>query len=163
MLTAQEREVEVREARASDRAFIEQLAAVSFREYDPRAARTTASMIGEAGALTLLAERQGEALGFIVLQPHSGAALAINAIAVTPSQRGKRVGKRLMAAAERAAEARGLDRLTLNTAQSNLAALDLFLRAGFVITARRPSGYVRAQPTCQLEKRLGPFPSRREP
>lgn len=163
MLTAPERGIAVREARASDSVFIEQLAAVSFREYDPRAARTTASMIREAGALTLLAERQGEALGFIVLQPRSGATLAINAIAVTPSQRGKRVGRSLMAAAERAAEARGLDRLTLNTAQSNLAALDLFLRAGFVITARRPGGYLRPQPTCQLEKRLGPVLGGRKP
>jgi [ribosomal protein S18]-alanine N-acetyltransferase len=154
MRAAPELGVEVREARAGDEAFIRELAAASFREYDPRAAQTTATMMGEAGALTLLAERHGQALGFVILQPRAGGALAINAIAVAPSERGKRVGRRLMAAAERAAQARGLERLTLNTAQSNLAALDLFLRSGFVITARKPSGYLRAQPTCQLEKRL---------
>ena len=136
-----------------DAPFIHELSKLAFVEYDPNAARATANMMLETGAQTLLAERHGTPLGFIILHPQSPAELAINAIAVSPNERGKRIGQRLMQAAEHLAQSHGFTRITLSTAQANLAALDLFLRCGFTIT-RRNTRYFGNQPACQLEKRL---------
>jgi [ribosomal protein S18]-alanine N-acetyltransferase len=144
----------IRRAIASDSRPIRELSQVSFGEYDPSAARTTANMMREPGARTLVAERDGKRLGFIILRRRSGQPLAINAIAVTPSERGTGVGKRLMQAAEHYARSHGISRIGLCTAQANLAALDLFLRRGFVITGRTTAYYWRGQPACWLEKRL---------
>ncbi len=147
--------VAVRHGTAGDAPFIQQLSVVAFGEYDPNAGRTTANMMLETRAQTLVAERDGKRLGFIILHRPSPGGLAVNAIAVTPSERGKRVGQRLMQAAEQYARANGISRITLATAQANLAALDLFLRSGFVITDRTTIRYWRGQPACKLEKRIG--------
>jgi ribosomal protein S18 acetylase RimI-like enzyme len=145
----------IQRATPSDARPICELSQVSFAEYDPHAARTTANMMLEPGARTLVAERNGKLLGFIILRRQAGEALAVNAIAVTPTERGRGVGKRLMQAAERYAKSHAISRITLCTAQANLAALDLFLRRGFNITGRTAVYYWRGQPACWLEKRLG--------
>jgi ribosomal protein S18 acetylase RimI-like enzyme len=142
----------VRPASVSDAAFVRQLAGSAFAEYDSRAAHTTDNMMLAAGAATLLAIKNDVPAGFIVLR-RAGSVLAIDAIAVEPSERGKGIGQRLMRAAEQHARAEGLTRLTLSTAQSNLAALDLFLRLGFRITDRS-THYARRQPACKMEKRI---------
>jgi ribosomal protein S18 acetylase RimI-like enzyme len=142
----------VRDVAPSDAQFIHQLSRAAFGEYDPRAGRTTANMMLEAGSQTLVAARSGTPIGFVILRRQSSEVLAVNAIAVTPSERGKRVGKRLLQAAEQYAKSHGFGRLSLCTAQANLAALDLFLRAGFVITDRTAIRYFGGQPACKLEK-----------
>ncbi len=146
--------VAIRRATPADAQFIHGLSQVAFGEYDPNAARTTAGMMREAATATLVAERAGKPLGFIILRRESRECLAVDAIAVTPSERGKRVGQRLMKAAESHAAAQAIERITLSTAQANLAALDLFLRAGFVIIDRTAVRYWRGQPACKLEKRV---------
>lgn len=144
----------VRRARASDAAFVQRLSAVAFAEYDPGAAGTAAHLMHVPGARTLLAERSGVPLGFVIVQRQRDGSLALTAIAVAPREQGLGVGRRLMQAAERVAKSQGIGRLTLTTAQANLAALDLFLRSGFVITSRNVFRYWRGQPACHLEKRL---------
>jgi GNAT superfamily N-acetyltransferase len=111
-------------------------------------------MLLEPGARALIAEREGKRLGFIILHAQAADVLAVNAIAVLPGERGKRVGRSLMQAAERYAKSHGSSRMTLNTAQANLGALDLFLRCGFVIVDRTAARYWRGQPACRLEKRI---------
>jgi ribosomal protein S18 acetylase RimI-like enzyme len=146
--------IAIRALEPQDARFIARLAPQAFGEYDPSAARTTAAMLREPGATTLLAARGDEPLGFVILRPEAPHVLSINAIAVTASARGRGVGRMLMQAAEGYAKSRGAVRLTLNTAQANLAALDLFLRRGFVIVDRSVVRYWRGQPACKLEKRL---------
>jgi ribosomal protein S18 acetylase RimI-like enzyme len=148
-----ESEVAIRRATPRDAPFIHELSRLAFAEYDPNAARATANMMLESGAQTLVAERKGTPLGFVILHPQSSTQLAINAIAVSASERGKRIGQRLMQAAEHHAHLHGFTRITLSTAQANLAALDLFLRSGFSITTRN-TRYWGNQPACQLEKRI---------
>jgi ribosomal protein S18 acetylase RimI-like enzyme len=145
----------IRTAQPADAAFLSQLSTRAFGEYDPAAARTTSRMMAEAGARTLVAERGEQPLGFAVVQPQANGVLALNAIAVVQTERGRGVGRRIMQAVEQYARAHDLRSITLNTAQANLAALDLFLRAGFVITDRSAVRYWRGQPACKLEKRLG--------
>jgi ribosomal protein S18 acetylase RimI-like enzyme len=146
--------VAIRRATPGDARFIHDLSRAAFGEYDPNAGRTTASMMLEPAAHTLVAERGGKPLGFIILRRDSAECLAVDAIAVTPSERGKRFGQRLMKAAESYAAAHAIKRITLSTAQANVAALDLFLRAGFVIIDRTAVRYWRGQPACRLEKRV---------
>lgn len=146
--------LEIRRASATDEGFAVRLAEQAFGEFDPHAARTTASLLREAGAETLIALVNGEPAGFIVLGGTSARVVHVNAIAVAPGQRGKGIGQRLLQEAERNAKQRGAKRLSLHTAQANLAALSLFLRCGFSITQRSASGYSRPQPTCRLEKPL---------
>ena len=148
--------IEVRAARPADAAFLSQLSTQAFGEYDLAAARSTTRMMAERGARTLIAERSERPLGFAIVRPHAPRVLALNAIAVAPTERGRGVGQRLMQAVSQYAQAHGLRSITLTTAQANLAALDLFLRSGFVITDRSVVRYWRGQPACKLEKRLGP-------
>jgi ribosomal protein S18 acetylase RimI-like enzyme len=145
---------QIRQASKADEHFAVRLAEQAFSEFDPHAARTTASLLREVGAETLIALVGGKPAGFIVLGGTGAGVTHVNAIAVAPDQRGKGVGKRLMQEAERCARLRGAKLLSLHTAQANLAALSLFLRCGFSITQRNASGYSRPQPTCRFEKRL---------
>lgn len=146
--------LENRHATEADERFAVRLGEQAFGEFDPHAARTTAGLLREAGAETLIALVGNEPAGFIVLGGTGDRVVHVNAIAVDPNQRGKGVGLRLMQEAERNAKQRGAKRLSLHTAQANLAALSLFLRCGFSITQRSASGYSRPQPTCRLEKPL---------
>jgi ribosomal protein S18 acetylase RimI-like enzyme len=146
--------LQIRRANAADERFAVRLAEQAFAEFDPHAARTTASLLRELGAETLVALLAGEPAGFIVLGATGASVAHVNAIAVDRDQRGKGVGQRLMQEAERSARERGASRLSLQTAQANVAALSLFLRCGFSITQRNASGYSRPQPTCRLEKVL---------
>ena len=146
--------VQIRRGSEADERFVVRLAEQAFAEFDPRAARTTASLLREQGAETLVASLGGELAGFIVLGGTSAGVAHVNAIAVDRAQRGRGVGQRLMQEAEQSARRRGATRLSLHTAQANVAALSLFLRCGFSITQRNASGYARPQPTCRLEKVL---------
>lgn len=145
--------VTVRAAGPNDAGFVRELAAEAFAEYDSFAARTAAGLMREPRARTWIAERAERRLGFVIVRT-LGDALALNAIAVARSERGRGVGRLLLRAAERQARGHGLRTLVLNTAQANLAALDLFLRAGFVISDRSALRYRGGQPACRLEKRL---------
>lgn len=146
--------IAMRLANPSDARFVRELAARAFGEYDPHAAATTGRLMLQRGAHTVLAERAERPIGFAILQPETGNVLALNAIAVLETERGRGVGRRLMQAAEHYARDRAFRILSLTTAQANLAALDLFLRLGFEITERHERYYAGGQPACRLAKRL---------
>jgi ribosomal protein S18 acetylase RimI-like enzyme len=153
MPSVSERGLAVHRAAANDEPFILRLAEQAFAEYDLDAARTTQHML-RSGATTLVATRDAKPIGFAIVRRESTSALSLDAIAVSPNERGKRVGELLLAAVELHARRVAVARVTLRTAQANVAALSLFLRAGFAITRRFARGYRGGQPTCALEKRL---------
>jgi ribosomal protein S18 acetylase RimI-like enzyme len=103
----------------------------------------------------LVAEQRG-IVGFAILRLGDAGPAWLDAIAVTPSVRGCGVGQLLLASVELEAAKHGARQLGLATADSNLAALDLFLRAGFVIQRRMPRYYERGQDAVEMEKRLVP-------
>ncbi|HYQ16495.1 MAG TPA: GNAT family N-acetyltransferase [Polyangiaceae bacterium] len=154
MRAAPEATLAIRTAAPSDAPFVRQLGGEAFSEYDPHAERATARMLVETASKTLIAEREGRPVGFVIVKPDASRVLALNAIAVLPSERGRGIGQRLLRAAEQYGRSQGMRAVALNTAQANLAALDLFLRAGFVITERTAMHYRRGQAACRLEKRL---------
>lgn len=143
----------IRRATLADASFIARLSEQAFGEFDPNARSAGLAMLEHPGARSWVALRGDETVGFVIVQ-EGREGTAVNAIAVSPSERGRGVGRRLMSTVERYARARGKSRLTLVTAHSNVAALDLFLRLGFVITRRRALRYARGQEACRLEKAL---------
>jgi [ribosomal protein S18]-alanine N-acetyltransferase len=143
--------ISMREWTSEDDAFVEQLADEAFSEYGGRPARYLLRVTRQANTRTWLALDSGVPVGLVVLEVASGAA-AVLAVAVTARARARGIGGQLMQVAERHAVLSGARRLTLFTADANLAALDLFLRRGFRIIARKPGFYARGQAACQLEK-----------
>ncbi len=100
-----------------------------------------------------MARMKKAVVGFAVISARGGRA-TLDAIAVVPRMRGKGVGAALLEAAETEATRAGAPSLVLVTADSNLAALDLFLRAGYRITRRLERFYARGQNAVKMEKRL---------
>jgi ribosomal-protein-alanine N-acetyltransferase len=145
--------VSVRSYTPDDARFVAELSDESFAEYGLRPSRYTLSVLQRATTRAWIAEEGSTALGLVVLEL-AGPTGAVLAVAVKERARGRGIGALLMQAAERHAHAQGVKQLTLFTADSNLAALDLFLRRGFRIVARRPAFYSQRQDACQLTKAL---------
>jgi ribosomal protein S18 acetylase RimI-like enzyme len=145
--------VSVREWTPRDDAFVAQLSEEAFGEYGARASSYTLAVTHRASTRTWVAVQAGLPVGMVVLElgADEGAVLAV---AVVARARARGIGGRLMQVAESYAAARGALRLSLFTADANVAALDLFLRRGFRIVGRRRWFYARRQDACKLEKAL---------
>jgi ribosomal protein S18 acetylase RimI-like enzyme len=144
--------VSILRKRSSDAAFLRALGQRAFGEYDASAGEHTVLLGERRDALTLVACAEDRPVGFAIVKL-SGAASSLDAIAVDEASRGAGVGKRLLLAAEREARRRGATELGLVTAEANLSALDLFLKAGFRIERRLPRYYRRGQDAVRLRKR----------
>jgi len=145
--------ISVRSARRGDRAFIRELSVQVFSEYTPRAGVRALPMTERRGSVTLVAEWRGALAGFAVLVLERTRA-SLDAIAVSDDARGHGVGRRLLAAVERVARERGVESIELVTADANVAALDLFLRAGFERARQLKGYYPRGQDAQLLRKKL---------
>ena len=149
----------LRAYRAADAPFVEKLARAAFAEYSPRAGTPSVEAATHPGVVAIVAQSSSEPVGFAMLTIHAtrGAPFAsLDAIAVEEKERGRGVGKALLAAAERAAKKRHAKELRLVTAEANVAALDLFLRSGFSIGERLERYYPRGQNAVSMRKRLAP-------
>lgn len=145
--------ISVRSFTSEDAPFVAELSDKSFAEYGARPSRYTLSVIQRPTTRTWLAVEAGAPLGMVVLEL-DGPRAALLAVAVTERARGRGVAGLLMQTAEQHARSSGVKDLTLFTADSNLAALDLFLRRGFRIVRRKPGFYSRHQDACELAKTL---------
>ena len=141
----------VRPLRPGDEAFVAELGKEAFTEYSPHASMHTSHMAAEAH--TLIAECDGAAVGLAVVSLRAGRA-HLAALAVRTEWRGIGIGGVLLAAAERFARARGAVEMELTTAESNLAASELFLRSGYKRTARHARYYARGQHAIEMSKAL---------
>ena len=130
----------IRGLRGTDADFVFALSQQAFGEFSREPSRSTLWMAEHF--LTLVAERQGERQGFVVVRLERDALSELAAIAVVERERGRGVGRALLAAATRRARAAGARGSSLHTAEANLAALELFTRAGFGIERRLPRFYV---------------------
>jgi ribosomal protein S18 acetylase RimI-like enzyme len=147
----------VRRWRPTDDEFVVRLAEEAFREYDSRPGRYLLRATHRATTMTWIGVENSVPVGMIVLDRSAGE-WSILAVAVAQRSRARGVGSLLLQAAEANARALGASQLSLFTADANLAALDLFLRRGFRIVARRKSFYSRRQDACRLVKQLPSVP-----
>lgn len=146
--------LDVRFRDPEDDAFIARLGGEAFSEFSSGAREHTLRMAQRF--VTLIAVRGGEReerVGFAILED-SGAVVELQAIAVVESERGRGVGRALLRSAEAWARARSASRLRLRTAEANLAALELFVRAGFRLEERLPRHYRRVFDAFVLSKPL---------
>ena len=145
--------ISLRLREASDRDAIERIATEAFGEYTLGDTRHT---VRQLDALpTIVACRGGRVVGFASVE-RAGRIAALPAIAVAEHERSNGVGRRLLAAAEKLAVARGARVMTLHTAQANVAAFELFARSGYRITRRIPRFYRGVFGACEMAKRLAP-------
>lgn len=144
--------LQIRSRLPADDEFIYELGRAAFGEYGKDPGRSTYAMATRG--VTLVAERSARPVGFVVIEPPNNGVAYLSAIAVVEQARGRGVGRALLRAAEKLCASRGARRIELMTADSNLAALDLFLRSGFRRSARNPQKYARGQRALLLEKRL---------
>jgi ribosomal protein S18 acetylase RimI-like enzyme len=143
--------VVIRGRRESDGPFIAGLGKEAFTEYSAAASGYTAHMASQAH--TLIAERDDVAVGLAIVDLRAGRA-HLAAIAVRTDWRGNGVGRELLRAAERYARDRGAVEMELTTADSNLAASELFLRNGYRRRARHARYYARGQHAIEMFKPL---------
>ncbi len=102
----------------------------------------------------MVAIQAGELVGMALIVPAGETAARLDAIAVSIGLRGTGLGRRLLLEAEGAARRIGARRMTLATADANVAALDLFLRSDYRIARRLQRYYSRGQDAVEMEKRL---------
>lgn len=143
----------VRLGRAKDQDFVAALSAEALGEYDPGAGRRVCAMSESPGTLTLIAERALRPIGLAVLLVHAGTGELL-AIALEPHARGVGIGRLLLGYAEARARSLGASALRLCTAEANVAATELFLKAGFVREQRLIRYYRNGQNAVSMVKEL---------
>lgn len=151
MSVALDTTVRIRRALPADRAFLSRLAHEAFGDFDPRARENTLQSVSSDNAITLIALRGEEPVGFAVLEFRNGEA-SLQAIAVEAQERGHGIGGRLMHAVEYTARRNRAGALRLCTAQANVEALALFIKHGLRIERRMPRFYPNGQDACMLAK-----------
>jgi ribosomal protein S18 acetylase RimI-like enzyme len=147
------RRIDISPARRPDIAAIVELSVEAFGEYARDPAGHARKLCANPGARTLLAKLGARMVAFAVVS-RFGPNASLDAIAVVASERGTGLGKIILEAAESAARRDGARVLSLVTADSNLAALDLFLRSGYRVTSRHTRFYPRGQDAVKMVKPL---------
>lgn len=123
----------IRVAEPSDAALLAALHAPSF--HMPWDEAAFADLLGQTGVFAASADD-----GFILCRVILDEA-EILTLSVLPEARGRGLAARLTATATEIARAAGAERLFLEVAEDNVAALALYARAGFVQTGRRKAYY----------------------
>jgi ribosomal protein S18 acetylase RimI-like enzyme len=148
----------LREYRAADAPFVAELARSAFGEYSPRAGAPSVRAATLPGTTTLVAVVANVPVGFATLSFHrtrdGSVRASLDAIAVEAAERGKGLGKLLLAGVELRAREHGAVEITLVTAEANLAALDRFLSAGYAMQGRLERYYPRGQNAVRMRKEL---------
>jgi ribosomal protein S18 acetylase RimI-like enzyme len=150
---AEQKPLQIRQRRSDDDRFIGGLAARAFAEYDGQPAVTMQRLVQRG--TSWVAWRDDAPVGFAVVHPLNQTSADLCAIAVEEDARGVGIGRALLAHVEQAVARAGLKEIRLHTAQSNLSALELFLKCGFRVERRMPRFYRGVYDACALSKRLG--------
>ena len=145
--------LQIRQRQSADDPFIGRLAAQAFAEYDGHPALTMRRLVQRG--TTWIAWRADAPLGFAVVHPLNGDSVDLCAIAVEEDARGLGIGRALLTHVERAVVSAGMKDIRLHTAQSNLSALELFLKCGFRLEQRLPRFYRGMYDACALFKLVG--------
>jgi ribosomal protein S18 acetylase RimI-like enzyme len=147
-------DVRVRRATRADLAALIALENRVFRA-DRMSARQWRRHLENPGAEILVAARGGDIVGAAVLFFHRSHRIArLYSIAVSADARGKGLGERLLAAAERAACRRGSTRLRLEVRADNAAAQQIYARRSYRLFGSRPGYYEDGRDALRYEKAL---------
>lgn len=147
--------VQIRAAGRDDLDAIDALEGGAFAA-DRFARRNLRRLLARPTACVLLAERRGEAAGYVLVLFRAGARVArLYSIAVAGHSRGAGVGAALIEAAVREAARRGADILRLEVRASNEPARRAYRRAAFGETGIRPAYYRDGEDAVIMDKQIG--------
>ncbi|MFR0687948.1 GNAT family N-acetyltransferase [Enterobacterales bacterium AE_CKDN230030158-1A_HGKHYDSX7] len=125
-------------------------------EQDRLSARSLRRLITAPSAVLLVAERDGELLGYALLLLRRGLDIArLYSLAISPQARGQGLGGALLERCEQQARARGCRRLRLEVRTDNASAISLYERGGYVRFARSAGFYEDGSDAWRYEKPLG--------
>jgi ribosomal-protein-alanine N-acetyltransferase len=148
------KQIRIRRAREDDHAALVALENSVFSS-DRMSTRQWRHHLRNPGAEILVAARASDIVAAAVLFFRPGSHLArLYSIAVSAAARGFGVGARLLAAAERAARARGCVALRLEVRSDNPAARSLYERRGYERFGVRKNYYEDGQDALRYEKTL---------
>ena len=156
--------VVLRPATAADAAVLARTIAAAFEQYrgklvpESGAFRETAEAIAaelDNGAGGLIAERNGDVLGCVILQEMEGD-LYFGRLSVLPAARGLGLAKRLIAAVEAEARRRGLPGVRLGVRVVLTDNQRLFNALGYVETSREPHPGFDYPTSINMRKPLTP-------
>lgn len=115
-----------------------------------------AAMLEEEGFETFLAEEDGELMGSATVNYRDDLVAAqLVSIAVLPRFRGRGVARALLGEAEARVRRRGADRMVLQVAVTNIAALNLYLHQGYVLQGMIGGYYGPGKDAYFMDKVLG--------
>ncbi|MGH1563564.1 ribosomal protein S18-alanine N-acetyltransferase [Mumia sp. DW29H23] len=103
----------------------------------------------------VVAEDDGVVVGYASLMV-VGDTADVARIAVVPQQRRTGVGRRLLSALLGESERRGAERVLLEVASDNVAAIGLYEAGGFAAIATRPHYYRSGADAVVMERRVAP-------
>lgn len=146
----------IRSARADD---LDELVALENRCFstDRLSRRSFRHMLTKANATTLVHERDGRLTGYALVLFSRGTALSrLYSIAVDAEERGRGVGRGLLAAAEEAALARGCVSMRSEVRRDNTVSHSLFQSAGYQQFAELEDYYEDDMDAIRFERTLAP-------
>lgn len=148
-------DLRIREARPSDIDRLAQLEASAFAT-DRLTRRRLAAFVNSPSACLLLAWRDGEAVGYVLVLTRRGSRAArLYSLAVAPELAGRGIGSILLGAAEDAALARGADALRLEVRGDNPGAIRLYEQRGYRPMGRRENYYQDGMTAVRYSRDLG--------
>jgi len=125
-------------------------------EQDRISARSFRRLIAAPSALVLVAEGEGELLGYALVLLRRGSGIArLYSLAISRRARGQGLGGALLQRCEEQARARGCRRLRLEVRTDNASAIGLYERSGYVRFARSAGFYEDGSDAWRYEKPLG--------
>jgi len=147
-------DVTVRRADRDDVVALTRIEAAVF-DADRLSARSFREFVEARSASLIVAARAGVVAGYALVLYRAGTAVArLYSIAVDPAAAGAGVGRRLLAAAEDDAHARGALFLRLEVRPDNAAAIGLYRSSGYVEFGRHLDYYADHSAALRLEKSL---------
>jgi ribosomal-protein-alanine N-acetyltransferase len=109
--------------------------------------------ISRPRSFTVIAERDGEVNGFVVVERDQKQTGRIITIDVHPDARRNGLGTLLMKAVEERLKSSGSSRVILEVAVDNLAAITFYKRHGYSVTKTIPRYYLGSLDALRMEKR----------
>ncbi|MBI3158036.1 MAG: GNAT family N-acetyltransferase [Chloroflexi bacterium] len=150
--TGLETAIAIRRASWRDLAAVKELEAACFPQ-DAWPLLEVIAVLTLPGVVRLKAVERGEVIGFVAGEVRRGEATAwIATICVHPGQRGRGIGRALLAECERRMK---LPRVRLTVRASNTAAIEMYQRAGYTEVGRWPRYYRGGEDGLVMEKSNG--------
>lgn len=147
----------IRRAEPKDTAAAWAVEQAAFSESDRFSLRQTAGLITNPRARVFVAEAEGDIVAWIAMltrRGRSGLTGRLYTVAVSPSEAGRGLGRRLATHAVEALEAEGVRRIYLEVRQENHRAITLYESMGFRIVRHLPMYYGEDSPGYRMLRQV---------